>query len=81
MDEFFIVFDAPSHAMRGEKILFREGLRARLVNVPRAIAENCGLALRLDGDAVEPGLTALRRAGVGVKGVYNIRRGEFENRT
>lgn len=40
-----VSFYASEHAMRGERVLERAGLPARLVPGPREISPNCGVAV------------------------------------
>jgi putative Se/S carrier protein len=40
-----VSFFASEHAMRGERLLQRAGLSARLVPGPREVSPNCGVAV------------------------------------
>ena len=46
-----ILVHATSHAIRGEKVINKAGLRCRLIPVPRHLSSDCGVCLRiLDSD-------------------------------
>ena len=43
-----VSFYASEHAMRGERVLQRADLHARLVPGPREVSPNCGVAVAFD---------------------------------
>lgn len=74
-DAFLILFDSPTYAIRAEKVLLGVGLKVKLVNVPRSIAEACGLALRVGESELGQGLSLLEESGIEVRRVYDPRHG------
>jgi len=42
-----ILFATTNHALRGEKVLKRAGLQAKLIPVPRHLSSDCGISLRI----------------------------------
>ncbi len=58
-----ILFHTSSHAIRAEKILQHEGIKCRLVPVPRLLSSDCGVCIRLaetDQQAAGEALSAAR---------------------
>ena len=69
--DLLILFNSTNHAIRAEKALLGAGLKVKLINVPRSIAENCGLALRVGESELGEGLSLLEKSGIEVRSVYD----------
>ncbi len=41
-----VLFDSTNHAIRAEKVAKKEGLKVKLIPVPRHLSSDCGTALR-----------------------------------
>ena len=54
-----ITFFASHHAIRGEKMLRKEGLETELVPGPKELSPNCGVALRFEYAEKDRALTIL----------------------
>ena len=48
-----VLFDSTSGAIRGEKLAKKEGLKVKLIPVPRHLSSDCGVCLRCDAGDVE----------------------------
>jgi len=48
MDCGVVLFHTTSAALRGERVVQRAGLKAKLVPTPRHLSSDCGIALRFD---------------------------------
>lgn len=70
-----VLFHGSSAAMRGEAVLRRANVPARLVPTPRELTSDCGLALRFDADDRERVETLLEGARVDVAGIHLLARG------
>ncbi len=67
-----VLFHSVSHALRGERVAMRAGLKIKLIPVPRQLSSNCGTALRFlwhDEAAVRQ---TLEEARVGVEGIHPL---------
>jgi hypothetical protein len=43
-----VLFHTNSAVLRAEKIMLREGIKIKLIPVPRDLSSDCGIALRFD---------------------------------
>ncbi len=43
-----LLFNSVSHAMKAEKILKKEGIKHKLIPVPRHLSSDCGVCLRVE---------------------------------
>ncbi len=50
---FILLFRSIHEVLRVEKILKKQGVRHELVPVPRNLSSDCGMCIRLDGDATD----------------------------
>lgn len=72
-DYWVVLFPNNTAAMRAARILKDAGVRGcRLVPVPGELSRRCGVALRLEGDAVTPALTAIHSGRVPVSAVHRL---------
>ena len=69
-DYGIVLFYTSSAALRGEKIVTRAGLKAKLVPTPRHLSSDCGIALRFDWPAADAVRRALQEAHVPVEGIH-----------
>lgn len=67
-----VLFHSVSHALRGERVTQRAGLKVKLIPVPRQFSSNCGTALRFlwpDEAAVRE---ALQGARLDIEAVHKL---------
>ena len=62
-----ILVPTTSHAIRGERVLKRAGIDAKLIPTPRHLSSDCGSALRIPAAAREAAIAALAGAGVEIE--------------
>ncbi len=60
-----VLFDSTYQALKGEKVLKAEPLEYALINAPRELSADCGIALRLAPELRDAAERALTEAGVG----------------
>jgi hypothetical protein len=73
MSDFAVaLFHTTSSAMRAEKVLLQAGFLVRLVPMPRALSSDCGVAVRLARDEMEPVRRLLAEARVEVAGLHPV---------
>ena len=65
-----VLFHTTAAAMRGEKIVQRAGLAAKLIPTPRQLSSDCGIALRFNWSDAEAVRRALQSANVPVEGIH-----------
>lgn len=66
------LFQSTSAALRAEKLVGEQGIRVKLIPVPRHISSDCGVCLRYPR-AQEPQVRAiLENAGVDVLGFHPV---------
>ena len=59
-----ILFATTNHTLRGEKVLKRAGLQAKVVPVPRHLSSDCGISLRIPADQEAQALSAMTAANL-----------------
>lgn len=67
-----ILVPTTSHAIRGERVLKRAGVAAKLIPTPRHLSSDCGSAIRIPAAAREAALAALAEAGVEVERIESL---------
>jgi uncharacterized SAM-binding protein YcdF (DUF218 family) len=67
-----ILVYSTSHAIRAEQILYKAGISAKLIPVPRHLSSNCGTCLQIERSDVEKARQALEAAHVEIEGVHEI---------
>ncbi|HEX4520193.1 MAG TPA: DUF3343 domain-containing protein [Gaiellaceae bacterium] len=65
-----VSFYASEHAMRGERVLERAGVQARLVPGPREVSPNCGVAVAFVWDEEPQVERALQEAKVRYEAIH-----------
>lgn len=60
--EYVLIFHSAHRVLKAEAILERAQASARVVQVPRRLTSDCGLAVRFDEDAREAVVAALKAA-------------------
>ena len=79
MDTCLITFRSVTPAQRGESILQKEGIGARLQRTPRVLAEQgCGYSLRVRCGQIPAAVEILRQKGIAYRKVYRLREGNPE---
>ena len=68
--EFVAVFNSIHRVMKAEKLLKEQKLPILLIPVPRALASDCGLAIRYDAPSREQVEQLLATAGVAPEELY-----------
>ena len=48
-----ILVDSTSHAVRIEKILAQDGIKTKLIPVPRHLSSDCGVCVRIDREKTQ----------------------------
>lgn len=80
MNEMYIVsFNSTHHAMRLDKLLDEESLRATTLPTPREITASCGISIRFLYEDIEKIKSILNENNIEYKGIYKITR--LENGT
>lgn len=59
-----LLVQSTSQAVRGEHLLHRAGIEAKLIPVPRSLASDCGVCLRIARSDRDLALAALRQGGL-----------------
>jgi hypothetical protein len=67
-----LLMQSTSHAIRAEQVLYRAGISAKLIPVPRHLSSDCGVCLRIRRSDVEAAREALQAAGVAIEAVHSI---------
>lgn len=67
-----IMLHATSHALRAEKLLKKDGLKVRLIPVPRHISSDCGVCIRVFQKDVDSALDILKSGKVETDGVHYL---------
>jgi hypothetical protein len=65
-----ILVYSTSHAIRAEQVLFKAGISAKLIPVPRHLSSNCGTCLQIERADVEKARQALQAAHVEIEGIH-----------
>jgi hypothetical protein len=78
-----ITFFASHHAIRGEKMLRKEGLETELIPGPKELSPNCGVALRFEYSEKDRALAILADRKVEVDEVmeYTARTDDWDEAT
>ena len=64
------LFHTNSAVLRAEKVLLREGLKIKLIPVPRNLSSDCGIAIRFDRSAETRVREILDAAGVSTDSIH-----------
>jgi uncharacterized SAM-binding protein YcdF (DUF218 family) len=67
-----LLMQSTSHAIRAEQVLYRAGISAKLIPVPRHLSSDCGVCIRIRRSDVEAAREALQAAGVAIEAVHSI---------
>jgi hypothetical protein len=67
-----ILVQSTSHAIRGEQLLHRAGIPAKLIPVPRHLSSDCGVCLRIEREHIEAACKRLEAAAMEVDGLHEI---------
>ncbi|NLK51187.1 MAG: DUF3343 domain-containing protein [Syntrophomonadaceae bacterium] len=65
-------FVSTHQALKAEKVLKEEALKASIIPVPREISSLCGLAIRVDAQQRGQVEQTLRGKGVGIEAVFDF---------
>ncbi len=73
MIEYYVAtFYSTNYALKCEKILKKDSVNIKLIPVPRQVSSNCGLAARMDMDALSAFLKLLREGVIEVEDMYSV---------
>ena len=72
MIRVYLVFRSTHETLKAEATLQGAGLPCRVVQKPRAIPVECGLALRTGSEHREAALVTLRTARLEPRGIYDL---------
>jgi len=67
-----LLVPSAQHAVRAEKVLLDAGLVCKLIPVPRQIASDCGVCVRVVQSETEKARRILAQAGLEVEGVHRL---------
>jgi Putative Se/S carrier protein-like len=67
-----LLMQSTSHAIRAEQVLYRAGISAKLIPVPRHLSSDCGVCLRIRRGDLERAQEALQAAKVEIEAVHSI---------
>ena len=67
-----ILFPSTNHTLRGEKVLQRAGVQARIIPVPRHLSSDCGISIRIAVNQEERARTAMNEASLEFRGIYPL---------
>jgi hypothetical protein len=67
-----VLFDSTQAALRAEKTLQAEGLKVKLIPVPRQLSSDCGLSLRFSFDQAGLVKDILADNKVPIAGIHRI---------
>ena len=80
MNEIYIVsFNSTNHAMRLDKLLIENSVKATTLPTPREITASCGISIRFLYQDIESVKNILIQNNIEYKGIYKITR--IENGT
>lgn len=71
-DKAIILVYSTSHAIRAEQILYKAGISAKLIPVPRHLSSNCGTCLQIELSDVDKARRALQVAHIEIEGIHEI---------
>lgn len=69
-EKAIILVYSTSRAIRAEQILYRAGIRAKLIPVPRYLSSNCGTCLEIARADVEKARQELEKAHMEIEGIH-----------
>lgn len=67
-----VLFHSTAHAIRGETVLKRAGLRIKMIPTPRQLSSDCGMALRFARADAERVAQTLAAKNVPINGIHEI---------
>jgi hypothetical protein len=65
-----ILVHSTSHAILIEKLLIKNGLRCKLIPVPRQLSSDCGVCVRISKDDITLTNLILSETNVEIQGIY-----------
>lgn len=65
-----ILVHSTGHAIRAEQILYKAGIHAKLIPVPRHLSSNCGTCLQIACADIEKARKALEEAHLEIEGIH-----------
>lgn len=69
-----ILVPSTSHAIRAEKMLLVAGITCKMIPVPRHIASDCGVCVRVSCADVEAARQTLEAAGLKIEAICDVYR-------
>ncbi len=69
-EKAIILVYSTSHAIRAEQILYKAGIGAKLIPVPRHLSSNCGTCLQIDRADAEKARRELEKAHIAIEGIH-----------
>ncbi len=73
MDEYYVAtFYSTNYALKCEKTLKQDNIKVKLIPVPRQVSSNCGLAARMDEEALRAFSNLCREGTIEVEGLYSV---------
>ncbi len=72
IDYYVGTFYSTNYALKCEKILKKSNVNIKLIPVPRQVSSNCGLAARMDMDALTVFLNLLKEGVIEVEDLFSV---------
>ncbi|MDO9574578.1 MAG: DUF3343 domain-containing protein [Candidatus Contubernalis sp.] len=73
MIEYYVAtFYSTNYALKCEKNLKKSSVNIKLIPVPRQVSSNCGLAARMDMDALTAFLNLLKEGVIEVEDLFSV---------
>jgi hypothetical protein len=67
-----LLMQSTSHAIRAEQVLYRAGISAKLIPVPRHLSSDCGVCIRIGQSDLKKAQEALQAAKVEIEAIHSI---------
>jgi len=71
-DMAVVLFHNTQAAIQAERLLQAEGIRGKLIPIPRQFGTDCGMALRFPRAERERVRTALQQAGIAYRDIHDL---------
>jgi len=72
IDYYVATFYSTNYALKCEKILKQSFINVKLIPVPRQVSSNCGLAARMDGEALKAFRGLCQEGSIEAENLYSV---------
>lgn len=77
MENMYIVsFNSTHHAIKSEKLIIEDGLKATTLPTPREVTASCGISIRFEKDDMDKIKTILAENKIEYRGIFCISKHE-----